>query len=142
MSEMDPENPVVKLCVKGMDYESKGDFENASRSFLSAWEESMDDLERCIAAHYVARHQKSPEEALVWNQRSLDLALAVKSELVSGFFPSLYLNVGKAYEDLDRWDEAHQFYAKARLSLCNLPLDAYSRTVRDAIKRAHERVRL
>ncbi len=137
---MDPENPIVKRCAQGMDYESKGDFETASRLFLSAWEGSTDDFERCIAAHYVARHQKSPEEALVWNQRSLDHARAVNDEKVSGFFPSLYLNMGKAYEDLAKRDESRQYYAMALEVLSSLPDNEYGRSVRGAVKRALERI--
>ncbi len=137
---MDPENPIVKRCAQGMEYESKGDFENASKLFLSAWEESTDDFERCIACHYVARHQKSPEEVLVWNQRSLDYARAVDGEKVSGFFPSLYLNMGKAYEDLSRWDEARQFYAMTVEVLGSLPDNGYGKHVRDAVERALERI--
>ncbi len=137
---MDPENPIVKRCAEGMEYESKGDFENASRLFLSAWEESTDDFERCIAAHYVARHQKSPDEALVWNQRSLDHARAVNGDKVSGFFPSLYLNMGKAYEDLAKPHEARQFYAMASEVLSSLPDNEYGRLVRGAVERALERI--
>jgi hypothetical protein len=79
-----------------MEYESKGNFEEASTVFMAAWTQSTDDFERCVAAHYVARHQKSPDEALIWNQRSLNYALALGDDRVSGFFPSLYLNMGKA----------------------------------------------
>ena len=64
---MDPNNPVVKLCVQGMVCEGQGLFDEASRLFLSAWEQCGNDFERCIAAHYVARHQKDPLETLRWN---------------------------------------------------------------------------
>src|SRR5690242_8842509 len=111
---MNPENPVVKLCVQGMEEESRGNLEEASRLFLSAWSQSTDDFERCIAAHYVARHQKSPEDALTWNQRSLELARAVGKEKVRGFFPSLFLNMGKAYEDLGKQNDARQCYEEAQ----------------------------
>ena len=137
---MNSENPVVKLCVQGMEGESKGNFDEASRLFLSAWSQSMNDFERCIAAHYVARHQKSPDEALHWNQRSLDYARAVGDETVSGFFPSLYLNMGKAYEDLRRLDDARHFYAMTAAALTSLPDDPYVRLIRDAVERALERV--
>jgi hypothetical protein len=43
-----------------MECEGRGRFEDAAQLFLSAWNESTDDFERCIAAHYVARHQKNP----------------------------------------------------------------------------------
>ena len=136
---MNPDNPVVKLCAQGMDYESKADFETASRLFLDAWQQSTDDFERCIAAHYVARHQKSPQEALVWNQRSLDHAEAIRDERVSEFFPSLYLNMGKAYEDLAMRDEACRFYAMAVEVLSSLPDNEYGRNVCGAVERALER---
>jgi tetratricopeptide (TPR) repeat protein len=141
MQMMNPDNLVVKLCAQGMEYESKGNFEQASSLFMSAWNQSTDDFERCIAAHYVARHQKSPDEALTWNQRSLDYARALGDDRVSGFFPSLYLNMGKAYEDLGRWDEARRFYAMTEELLTTLPDDRYGRIIRDAVERALERVR-
>ena len=136
---MNPENPVVKLCVQGMECESTGNFEGASKLFLSAWGQSTDDFERCIAAHYVARHQ-SPEEALIWNQRSLDCARAVGGEGVSGLFPSLYLNMGKAYEDLGKMDDARRFYVMAAEVLSILSDDEYGKVVRAAVERALERV--
>ncbi len=137
---MNPENPVVKLCVQGMEHESKGNFEEASRLFLSAWSQSTDDLERCIAAHYVARHQKGPEEALLWNQRSLDYAGAVGGEEVREFFPSLFLNMGKAYEDLGKRDDAHRYYMMTEEVLCSLPDNQYKGIIRDAVEKALERV--
>ena len=138
---MNPENPVVKLCAQGMEYESKGNFEEAASRFMSAWTQSTDDFERCIAAHYVARHQKSSDEALIWNQRSLDYARALGDDRVNGFFPSLYLNMGKAYEDLGRWDDARRFYAMTVEVMTTLPDNRYGRIIRDAVERALERVR-
>ena len=138
---MDPENPIVKLCAQGMEHESKGNFEEASRLFLSAWSQSTDDFERCVAAHYVARHQKSPDETLLWNQRSLDYARAVGDERVSGFFPSLYLNMGKACEDLGKREDAHRYYAMTEEVLGSLPDNRYKEMIRDAVEKAFERVR-
>jgi hypothetical protein len=137
---MNPENPVVKLCVQGMEFESKGDFEEASKFFLSAWSHSTDDFERCLAAHYVARHQNDLNEALVWNQRSLDHARAVGDETVSELFPSLYLNMGKACEDLGRRDDAQHYYKMTEEVLCSLPDNRYKEIIRDAVKRALDRV--
>ena len=138
---MDPENPVVKLCVEGMERESKCNFEEALALFLSAWTRSTDDFERCIAAHYVARHQQTPEEALRWNQRSLDHARASGDEGVCEFFPSLYLNMGKAYEDLGKREDARRFYAMTAELLSTLPDNPYGRTIAAAAERALERVR-
>lgn len=135
---MDPDNTIVKLCVEGMDQEAQGDCQAALRLFLSAWEQAADDFERCIAAHYVARHQ-SPQEALVWNQRSLDLARTIDEEKVRTFLPSLYLNMGKAHEDLGSFDDARRYYAMTGEILDSLPDDPYGRTLRAAAQRALRR---
>jgi tetratricopeptide (TPR) repeat protein len=138
---MNPENPVAKLCVQGMKQEAQGNLAEASRLFLAAWSQSTDDFERCIAAHYVARHQKSPEDALTWNQRSLELARSVGDERVSGFFPSLFLNLGKAYEDLGKRDDARECYTEAQQVLASVPDNRYGTLIRDAVERGLERVR-
>ena len=103
---MDRDNPIVKLCVDGMKAESEGTMDDARRLFVQAWEQSKNDFEACIAAHYVARHQKTLEEALHWNKEALDRADAVNDERVHGFYPSLYLNLGNAHEDLGNWEQA------------------------------------
>jgi rifampin ADP-ribosylating transferase len=41
-----------------MELEMKGQIEEAARLFAVSWDGSSDDFERCIASHYVARHQK------------------------------------------------------------------------------------
>src|SRR5690349_3606961 len=97
---MDPNNPVVKLCVEGMQAETAGRGEDARRLFAQAWEASQDDFEACIAAHYVARHQESLEETLRWNQEALRCADAVGDDRICDFYPSLYLNLGRSYEVL------------------------------------------
>lgn len=112
---MDPDNPIVKLCVRGMECESSGRLAEASRLFMSAWMQSTDDFERC------ARHQKVPVDALVWNQRSLDYADAVRDDRVREFYPSLYLNMGKAHEDLGNREDAKRFYQTAEKFLDSLP---------------------
>jgi hypothetical protein len=73
---MDPNNAIVRLCAEGMEPEMKGQIDEAARLFAMAWDRSSDDFERCIAAHYVARHQKTEAEALRGNQGSLRHAKA------------------------------------------------------------------
>ena len=138
---MDPGNAVVRLCVGGMQCEASGHFDEAAELFMNAWSESGDDYERCIAAHYVARHQKTAAAALEWNERSLLLAGRVGDERVREFYPSLYLNVGKALEDLGRDDDAQRFYEMAAGVLDSLADDRYATVVRDAVERALARVR-
>lgn len=138
---VNPDNPIVKLCVQGMECESSGRHAEALGFFMSAWMQSQDDFERCIAAHYVARHQTEPVEALLWNQRSLDHANAVSGDRVREFYPSLYLNMGKAHEDLKNREDAKRFYQAAEQLLDSLPNGRYSTIVREAVERALLRIR-
>jgi tetratricopeptide (TPR) repeat protein len=133
---MDPDNTIVKLCVQGMECESSGRLAEALGLFVSAWMQSKDDFERCIAAHYVARHQKEPVDALLWNQRSLDHANAIPDDRVREFYPSLYLNMGKAHEDLGNREDAKRFYQTAEKTLDSLPKGRYGTIVREAVERA------
>jgi hypothetical protein len=66
--------------------------------FERAWELRSDDFDACVAAHYLARHQPDAESALEWNARALAHAEAAGPERVRGFFPSLLLNLAKAYD--------------------------------------------
>jgi tetratricopeptide (TPR) repeat protein len=137
---MDPANPIVKLCVEGMRAETEGRIDEARLLFIQAWEESKNDYDACIAAHYVARHQKTPEEILRWNQESLDRADALNDERMQDFYPSLYLNLGKAHEDLGNREMARKYYELAAARMNGLPAGRYGDVVRDGIKRGLQRV--
>ena len=139
--EMDPNNPVIRFCVQGMECEARGMFEDASQLFLNAWNQSTSDFERCIAAHYVARHQKDPLNTLTWNEVSLDYAKAIGDDGVLEFYPSLYLNLGRACEDLGKCDDARRFYEMSASVMDTLPDGRYSRVVREAVETALQRVR-
>ena len=107
---MDLENPVIKLCIEGTRAEFEGRVEDAVSLYQKAWEESKDDYEACVAAHYVARFQTNPEDALYWNQESLNRADAVNDERVKDFYPSLYLNLGRSHELLGDQAKAQRYY--------------------------------
>jgi hypothetical protein len=142
-SPISPENPIVKLCVEGMQAEAQGRHADAHLLFARAWESSMDDFEACIAAHYLARHQETPQEMLYWNRTALDRAAAVGDERVQEFYPSLYLNLGFSYETLGDQETARRYYhlAAADLpSVSHLPDTPYTATVRQAIANALQRL--
>ncbi len=107
---MDLDNQVVKLCMDGTRAEFEGRIDDARTLYMQAWDASQDDYEACIAAHYVARYQESPEEMLQWNQEALKCANAVKDSRVEDFYPSLYLNMGHSYELLGNQNEAKRYY--------------------------------
>jgi hypothetical protein len=96
----DPSNPVVQLCVKGIETEYVGDLEKAHGLYREAWELAGTDLEFLTAAHYLARVQTDHAETLKWNLAALDYARKTDHPDTRAFYPSLYLNVGKSYEDL------------------------------------------
>jgi len=136
---MDPNNPVVKLCVAGMEAEGKGQLDAARELFLQAWAQRQDDFEACIAAHYLARHQPPPE-MLRWNQVALDYAQAVGDERVADFYPSLYLNLGWSYEQLAQLTLAADCYAQAVARLDQLPPSPYTDVVRTGISAGQARL--
>jgi hypothetical protein len=82
--DVDPDNPVVKLCAQGMQAESEGRHDNARRLFEQAWTEHAADYDACIAAHYLARHQRTPQESLRRDQVALRHADRVGDERVRG----------------------------------------------------------
>ena len=84
---MNPDNPVVRLCADGMRAEADGRAADARDLFQKAWETATDDYEACVAAHYLARHQPTPEDTLHWNRECLARADRVGDERVRGFLP-------------------------------------------------------
>ena len=120
---LDPNNEVVKLCVAGMEAEMQSRFGDAYTLFEQAWAARRTNLDACIAAHYLARLQNDPERILHWNREALRYADAVVAEEgnrgIDSFYPSLYLNLGKSYEDMGDQITASHYYqlAAERLQL-------------------------
>ncbi|MEU0844247.1 hypothetical protein ABZ370_32880 [Streptomyces sp. NPDC005962] len=123
---MDPDNPVVRLCVQGMAAEAEGRADDARARFRQAWDAATDDYEHCVAAHYLARHQPTPEETLRWNQECLDRADAVGDDRVRGFYASLHVNMGSAYRALGDSDAAHRHFVRAAARIGDVPAGSYA----------------
>jgi hypothetical protein len=111
--KMDVNNPVIQLCMEGTRAEFEHRLDDARLHYQRAWEARADDYDACIAAHYIARFQETPEETLRWNQTALSHADAVGDERVGDFYPSLYLNLGKSHEVLGNQAEAQKYYSLA-----------------------------
>lgn len=137
--ELDPENPVVKLCAEGIETELGGEPLLAKDLYEKAWTDRSNDLEACIAAHYLARVQPTPEENLAWNERALTHGQLLPFEDVQEFLPSLHLNVGKSLENLGRADEARRHYELAAEHARVLPDDGYGKMIRHGIEKALKR---
>lgn len=136
---MDADNAIVRLCAAGMAAEGEGRRADAKALFQKAWNESRDDYEACIAAHYLARHQTTPEATFEWNERALYHAESVDDERVRELFPSLYLNYAHSLEQLGRTREACSFYGLAAAGLDDLPPGGYAQLVRGGVKAGQNR---
>jgi tetratricopeptide (TPR) repeat protein len=107
---------------------------------MRAWAARRDDFEACVAAHFVARHQDSPEEALRWNRAALEHADRDASGGVAGFYPSLYLNLGYSHEMLGDIDQAARCYETAAGLLDRLTAGPYRDMVENAVARGRQRI--
>jgi tetratricopeptide (TPR) repeat protein len=137
---LDPSNPVVRLCVAGLACENDHRFAEALDLYTQAWNLSSCAFESCIAAHYVARQQKTAPDALRWNLQALRHANAIEDDRAQEFYPSLYLNVGKSYEELGNTPQAKHFYEMAATELHRLPTGPNRNVVQDGIERGLKRV--
>jgi rifampin ADP-ribosylating transferase len=137
--EFDPENAVVKLCVEGMYKEGGGDLASARALFEQAWYAATDDFESFVAAHYLARHQHSEEEALTWNLRALEHLARVATPGKEKYYSSLHLNAGHSYEKLRQPESSRYHYARADEFCSYLDAGPYGDMIRSGIKAALER---
>ena len=111
--EFSPNNHVIKLCIQGMNMEDNGNFEEAGKLFLQAWNEAANDFERFTAGFYVARNQKNVSDNLKWLETVLELGQKIDNHTVRSAFPSLYQNIAKCYEELGDPENAAKNYELA-----------------------------
>ncbi|MCA9917373.1 MAG: hypothetical protein KC445_05440 [Anaerolineales bacterium] len=107
---MDLNRLAVKLCAEGTQLEFEGQLEDARQRFAQAWDCATDDYEKCVAAHYVGHLAQTPNALLFWHKTALEHANQCQPELVASFMPSLYVNLGHAYETAGDLDRAKHFY--------------------------------
>lgn len=106
--EFSPFNPVVKLCLQGMGMEENNKPGEAISLFMQAWNEAKDDHEKFLAAHYIARNQKTTAEKLEWLETALEYALKVNDETVKTALPALYSNIAQCYKDLGNPEKSQE----------------------------------
>nr|WP_295924930.1 tetratricopeptide repeat protein [uncultured Dyadobacter sp.] len=134
----DPENHVVKLCAEGIALE--GEPERAGLYYQKAWDAAVNNEERFIAAHYVARIQPTVLEKLRWDQIALNEALSVDKEYIKAALPSLYLNLGKCYEDRSDFKAAIAHYEQGLTFSKHLNDDGYGTMVKSGLEGGLKRV--
>jgi len=136
----DPENKIVKLCADGMLAEGQGNISGAKAVFELAWHEAVTAFEKFTAAHFVARQQENITEKLKWDKIALDMAHKVSDVGMKSSYPSLYLNIGKCYEDLHNPVDAKEYYLKAFSFMQYLSDDGYGKMIRSGILAGMERM--
>lgn len=136
----DTNNKIVKLCAEGMEFEGRGNNAGALKLFQQAWEEAAGDVEKYIAAHYIARHQDSIAGKLKWDQTALHLALEINDDNTKAALPSLYLNVAKCYEDVNDLENASIHYASALTFSNALAGDGYGNMIKKGIENGLKRI--
>jgi tetratricopeptide (TPR) repeat protein len=139
--QFDTNNKIVKLCARGMELEGEGKKEEALKTFQQAWDEATNDFEKFTSAHYVARHQDNIADKLRWDKTALNLALKINDENMKGTYPSLYLNIGKCYEDLSDFESAKENYDLALSFTAFLVDDGYGKMIISGIKNGIERLK-
>jgi hypothetical protein len=135
---IDPANPVVALCAEGMAVE--GTTAEARRLFEQAWAARRDDFDAAVAAHFLARHQPTPEETLRWSALAVQHAEAVSDGRGAGLLASLYLNLGDAQANLGDLATAARSARCAAEHLATLPPGGYREFVALGVGRLAARV--
>jgi hypothetical protein len=122
IKSMDINNSIIQLCIQGTQAEFASRPQDAAALYQQAWNAASTDYEYCIAAHYLARFQPSPQETLHWNQTALEHAQKADADQIKDFLPSLYLNMGQSYETVGNQPEAqHYFDLAASLGAIHQP---------------------
>lgn len=98
--EFNPHNPIIQLCLLGMEKEAKGNSEEAGTIFNMAWNEAKDDFEKFLAAHFVARQQKNPRDKILWLEKMLHYANMINDDSVTAAYPGIYMNLANCYREL------------------------------------------
>ncbi len=137
---MDPNNPIVRLCVSGIQAEQQGRMAEAHASYQQAWTEHSTDFEGCIAAHYLARTQDNEPDRLKWNAEALARADAADPEQTRGFYPSLLLNLGRSHDVLGDLVEARRLFQVAATRVDELQPGPLGDMTRKGIANALERM--
>ena len=112
----------------------------AQKLFERAWSMRRDDFDAAIAAHFVARHQPTPEDTLRWNALAVQHAEVVTDGRATALLASLYLNLGDAQFNVGDVVSAAESATRAAECLEVLPKDGYRELVAMGIRRLHERL--
>jgi hypothetical protein len=136
---------------QGIGLGGSGERDAARRLFAELWEEigaTGDALHRCTLAHSMADVQDDVHEELVWDLRALEAADLITDDrvrqagvaTVSGFYPSLHLNLGEAYRKLGDLGRARDHLERGLAAIGALGDDGYGEMIKGALGRLADRL--
>lgn len=99
---------------RGRTYNSSGEKEKARTHFLKAWElagATKEDFYTIDAAHMMGIVEP-PDEALVWNEKAIELAERTDDKRAKGWLGSLTNNIGWTYHDKGNYEKALAYFQK------------------------------
>jgi rifampin ADP-ribosylating transferase len=131
----DPENRIVQLCAEGI---TSRDVSRRHTLIEKAWKEASNDTEKCLSAHYMGRIMAGASDRLNWDNQALDFALNIPENTIATFLPSLYLNIGKDYDELGLRLKACEYYQIAYTKALILDNDPYGKKIKSSIIKAME----
>jgi hypothetical protein len=118
----------------------EGDADVARALFERAWEIRRDDFDAAVAAHFLARHQPTPELTLHWNALAVDHAIRVAGDRAQELLASLYLNLGDAHRVIGNRLDAATAAGQARVALQHLDAGGYRDFITMGIDRLERRL--
>lgn len=132
------DSPTAQLCAAGMAVD--GEPAKALAYFARAWEARRDSYEASIAAHFMARHQPTPEDSLHWNEVAVAHAETVPGDRAHPLLASLYLNLADSYLAVGRPTDAAIAAKRGVAGLQYLPPDGYGAFVAQGLDRLRSRL--
>ncbi len=144
----EPDEMMVQIG-KGIELGQAGERGAARELFIDLWAQigpAGDPLHRCALAHSMADVQDGPDDELVWDLRALEAADTVTGDRagvvgpVSGFYPSLHLNLGDVYRRLGELERARAHLDAGRAAVGALGDDGYSHMVKGGLDRLADRL--
>lgn len=97
-NQFDPFDPIIRLCLNGMNLEDSGKSEEAHIVFMQAWKDASDDLGKFLSAYFIARLQNEKQKELDWLIKAMHHALNIEEVSVQSALPTLYNRIASCYE--------------------------------------------
>lgn len=108
-NQFDPFDPIIRLCLSGMNLEDNGKSDEAQIVFMQAWNDAEDDLGRFLSAYYIARLQQEKHTELDWLIKAMHHALNIDDVSVKSALPTLYSHIASCYEALSVLFDAKKY---------------------------------